>query len=311
MARKLALVPIDMLTRMQVSAQTDGTLAQLGQMNKNIESSLQTTHLPSDVQAKLFDQMFHQFQAFRDAQMHNDTSRHNMKIPIIDDGHAPLPAPPPVAALEPGAPPRRRRPVGTQDSDFSTARDDIEQSSVTSSSVASSVASQQQPGTSRSRPAYNTDDNIVKGLPPGKKPMARKLLAHVRNNRDISWDTLTGLVSIDGHIVHGSNITTIIDDLSRDYKTRPPAVGAIEFGVSMNKTVMPRSYIGNIKRRDDIANTAVSHHSPLARQVIRHQYDDLPAAAAHTPKRPRKTPKKKSNQSGSGLHVARWESVYK
>jgi hypothetical protein len=56
---------------MQVAAQTDRTLAQLGQMNKNIESSLQQTHLPPDVQAKLLNQEYQKYHSFKNAQMYN------------------------------------------------------------------------------------------------------------------------------------------------------------------------------------------------------------------------------------------------
>jgi len=320
----MALVPMDMLSRMQVSAQTDGTLAQLGQLNKNIESSLKQTHLPPDVQAKLFNQEYQQFQAFKNAQLYNDRGSHNIRIPIVQDDPLPGAAqpPPPPAPLPPlwpdGGPPPLWAALAPGPAGAPPAGAPLLAAAAAAPLPALGPPPQRMAAAAAAPGTYKNVDEIVRNIPASAKPVARVLFKFIGRNNRIDWDGDTGLVSIDGQPIRGSNMKDIIDDLSRDYREKGPVDGSMEVGIAMAETDMPNTYFGNYARRSQI-HSAVHRRRPLpqpypaAHQLNYRQFpddDDNDSARRTSSPLKKQASRRSPPQTGSGLPFLHWETLY-
>jgi len=93
MARKMAIIPMDLVSRLQMAAQTDGALNNLARANQKLDFTLQDTSLPPDIQAMKYSNLYTQYNAFKDSNLQRP-----LEIPlnIPDPPQAPIP---PVGGL--------------------------------------------------------------------------------------------------------------------------------------------------------------------------------------------------------------------
>jgi len=178
------------------------------------------------------------------------------------------------------------------------------------------VAPQQMAAAAAAPGTYRNIDDIVRNMPPTTKPVARVLFKSIGRNNRIDWNDDTGLVSIDGQPIHGSNIKNIIDDLSRDYRQRGPVEGSMEVGIAMAETDMPETYFGNFARRSQIHSAVHTHRSkpqpyPSGHQLNFRQFpDDDDDSGRRTSSPLKKQTTRRSPQTGTGLPFGRWETLY-
>jgi hypothetical protein len=96
MAKKMAIVPMDLVSKLQMAAQTDGSMAHLAGLNRKLDASLLETQLPPDVQAMKFGNLYNRYNAYKDSQL-----RPQLEIPL----HLPdVPQAPPQQPAPPAAP---------------------------------------------------------------------------------------------------------------------------------------------------------------------------------------------------------------
>jgi len=94
MAKKMAIVPMDLVSKLQMAAQTDGSMAHLTGLNRKLDASLLETQLPPDIQAMKFGNIYNRYNAYKDSQL-----QPQLEIPLqLPD--APLPAPPARPGLQ-------------------------------------------------------------------------------------------------------------------------------------------------------------------------------------------------------------------
>jgi len=101
----MAIVPMDLVSKLQMAAQTDGSMAHLAGLNRKLDASLLETQLPPDVQAMKFGNLYNRYNAYKDSQL-----RPQLEIPLQlpDMPQAPPPGlqpPPPPIAGGPGLQP--------------------------------------------------------------------------------------------------------------------------------------------------------------------------------------------------------------
>jgi len=91
MAKKMAIVPMDLVSKLQMAAQTDGSMAHLTGLNRKLDASLLETQLPPDIQAMKFGNIYNRYNAYKDSQL-----RPQLEIPLQ------LPDAPPAPPARPG-----------------------------------------------------------------------------------------------------------------------------------------------------------------------------------------------------------------
>jgi hypothetical protein len=96
-------------------------------------------------------------------------------------------------------------------------------------------------------PSVYKDSTILKGIPEKQQRYANLLLTHVNQNPNIKTNS-KGEMIIYGNLIHGSNITDLIHDFSRESRTRPLAIGAEMFAKVLDRSNIPRESIGNRQR---------------------------------------------------------------
>ena len=68
-ARKVALVPQQLLSTLMAQQQFNPALGQLNNMDYKMQNVLQSSDLPSDIKHKQYNQMMHQYQAMKDHEL--------------------------------------------------------------------------------------------------------------------------------------------------------------------------------------------------------------------------------------------------
>lgn len=91
MAKKMAIVPMDLMSKLQMSAQTDGAMPHLSMRDQQLTAALAERQLPPDVQAMKYTHLYNQYNAYKDSQLGRP-----IEIPLqMPD--PPPPRPPPAA----------------------------------------------------------------------------------------------------------------------------------------------------------------------------------------------------------------------
>lgn len=94
--------------------------------------------------------------------------------------------------------------------------------------------------------SHNLDtDSIIESVPKKYREKAALLTRKLKKiSKDIiSWDG-AGVVSINGKVIHGSNIVDLVNEAMRSRKKKI-AIGRKQFGKVLKDLNVPREYIGN------------------------------------------------------------------
>ena len=132
--------------------------------------------------------------------------------------------------------------------------------------------------------------DIIKTLPQKFREKGRWFLKKISSSPDFSWNGVGQLV-VRGKTIKGSNINDLLNDVIRPrLKRTSPQVGWQEFAREIKRKNIPREFIGNNQRWEDLSKISSPSSSDEERQT------DLYATPASHPKRRRQ---RKADVSGS------------
>ena len=88
-----------------------------------------------------------------------------------------------------------------------------------------------------------TEDRIIKSVPKAYQVRAKKLIWHLKDYTDVSWNANFEMV-IDGKTLPGSDITVLVNDIIMNAKHEGDPVGRKSLVEQLNKTEPPRGLVG-------------------------------------------------------------------
>ena len=89
-----------------------------------------------------------------------------------------------------------------------------------------------------------TEDRIIKYVPKAQQVRANKLIGHLKDYTDVSWNA-KGEMVVDGKTLPGSNISVLVNDMIRKAKQEVDPVGRKSLVEQLSKTELPRGLVGN------------------------------------------------------------------
>ena len=105
----------------------------------------------------------------------------------------------------------------------------------------------------------NTPRGVLEGeildtMPKTMVHKSQQLLDKIKRVPGLSWDELSGQVSVDGDVIENSNLLDLVHDAIRPRKTAPDPAGWKDFADALVRGGVPIEYIHNPKRREYILN---------------------------------------------------------
>lgn len=89
--------------------------------------------------------------------------------------------------------------------------------------------------------------DVMTSLPKSFHAKAKYLLTRLRNDPTVDWNG-RGEVVLDHHLIPGSNLADLINDVLRDRKSPFEPVGSLEFANHLHAMNVPQEFIGNKAR---------------------------------------------------------------
>ena len=105
--------------------------------------------------------------------------------------------------------------------------------------------------------------DIIETLPKKFKEKGRWLLKKIASSSDVTWDSAGHLI-VRGKRIKGSNITDLLHDVIRPrVKQTSPPKGWDDFAREIKRKNIPREFIGNTQRWNEIARLSSEEDLPI------------------------------------------------